>query len=280
MKSYVCVFVSLSIKAVHLELVSDLSTEAFIACLRRFIARRGKPSLIWSDHGSNFVGACREIKELLQKSDHVSDFCAMQSIKWEFIPERAPHFGGLWEASVKSFKRHFSRVVGEVKLTFEEATTVLAQIEACLNSRPLTPLPSAEDKGIEVLTPGHFLIGRPIEALPDPSETSQSFTLLKRWHLCQALVRHFWRRWTTEYLTTLQRLSKWQKHSQVNISVGDVVVVREDETIPGRWPIARVTKTYPGKDGIVRVKTIETGDGKTYTRPVVKVAPLLPPPTV
>ena len=279
-KSYVCVFVSLSIKAVHLELVSDLSTEAFIACLRRFIARRGKPSLIWSDHGSNFVGACREIKELLQKSDHVSDFCAMQGIKWEFIPERAPHFGGLWEATVKSFKRHFSRVVGEVKLTFEEATTVLAQIEACLNSRPLTPLPSAEDKGIEVLTPGHFLIGRPIEALPDPSETSQSFTLLKRWHLCQALVRHFWRRWTTEYLTTLQRLSKWQKHSQLNISVGDVVVVREDETIPGRWPIARVTKTYPGKDGIVRVITIETGEGKTYTRPVVKVAPLLPPPTV
>ena len=81
-------------------------------------------------------------------------------------------------------------------------------------------------------------------------------------------------------LTTLQRLSKWQKHSQVNISVGDVVVVREDETIPGRWPIARVTKTYPGKDGVVRVITIETGDGKTYTRPVVKVAPLLPPPTV
>ena len=103
---------------------------------------------------------------------------------WKFIPERSPHFGGLWEAAVKSFKRHLSRIVGEVKLTFEELTTVLTQIEACLNSRPLTPLPCADDQGIEVLTLGHFLIGRPIEALPDTSEVSQPLTLLKRWHLC------------------------------------------------------------------------------------------------
>ena len=284
-KSYVCVFVSLSVKAVHLELVSDLSTEAFIACLRRFIARRGKPSLIWSDHGSNFVGASRQIQELyelLQRPEShncISNFCSMQSISWQFIPERAPHFGGLWEAAVRSFKRHLSRIVGEVKLSFEELTTVLAQIEACLNSRPLTPLPCAEDEGIEALTPGHFLIGRPIEALPDPSESSQPLALLKRWHLCQALVRHFWRRWATEYLTTLQRLNKWQKPSPSNISAGDVVVVREDETIPGRWPLARVIKSHPGKDGVVRVITIKTGDGKIYTRPVIKVVPLLPSPT-
>ena len=149
----------------------------------------------------------------------------------------------------------------------------MAQIEVCLNSRPLPPLTSADDEGIEVLTPGHFLIGWPIEALPDHSEASQPLTLLKRWHLCQALVRHFWTRWTTEYLATLQRLSKWQKLSSSKISVGDVVVIREDETIPGRWPLARVTKTHPGKDGVVRVITIKTGDGKIYTRPIVKAAP-------
>ena len=150
-KAYICVFVSLSVKAVHLEVVSDLTTDAFIACLRRFISRRGKPNVIWSDHGTNFIGAARELKELsefLQEKktqDIISQFCSSQSIEWKFISERAPHFGGLWEAAVKSLKLHLKRVVGEVKLTFEEFMTVLTQIEACLNSRPLTQIPSEDD---------------------------------------------------------------------------------------------------------------------------------------
>ena len=196
LKAYIYVFVSLSVKAVHLELVSDLTSEAFIACLRRFIARRGKPSLIWSDHGSNFVGAARQIRELfefLRKDTYIEDisnFCTTQSIIWDFIPEKAPHFGGLWEAAIKSLKKHLHRIVGNVKLTFEELLTVLTQIEACLNSRPLTALPSDEDGGIQVLTPGHFLIGRPLQALPDLAINYRSLTLLKQWHLCQALIKH------------------------------------------------------------------------------------------
>ena len=281
-KAYVAVFVSLSIKSVHLELVSDLTTDAFIACLRRFIARRGRPSLIWSDHGSNFLGAARQIKEPFQflrsheSQDVISDFCSTENIVWKFIPEKAPHFGGLWEAAVKSFKRHLSRVVGEVKLTFEELSTVLAHIEACLNSRPLIILPGAEDSVIGALTPGHFLVGRPLQALPDPAAVHQSLTLLKRWD-CQALMRHFWKRWSTEYLTTLQKVNKWRTPTSSKISVGDVVVVREDDTIPGRWPLAtRVIQTYPGRDGEVRVATVKTGCGSVYTRPIVKLALLLP----
>ena len=165
---------SLTVKAVHLELVSDLTSEAFIACLRRFIARRGKPSHIWSDHGTNFVGANRELKELVEflseqkNAKKVSEFCSSQKIDWSFIPEHAPHFGGLWEAAVKSLKTHLKKVTLNVKLTFEEVCTFLTQIEACLNSRPLVVLPS-DDDCIEALTPGHFLIGRSLEALPDPS---------------------------------------------------------------------------------------------------------------
>ena len=171
-KAYVCIFVSLTVKAVHLELVSDLTSDAFIATLRRFIARRGIPSLIWSDHGTNFVGAAREIKGLFQflrnqeTQDSIADFLSTQNVTWKFIPQHAPHFGGLWEAAVKSVKTHLRRIVRNVKLTFEEFTTVLSQIEACLNSRPLVPLLNDED-GIEALTPGHFLIGRPLVALPD-----------------------------------------------------------------------------------------------------------------
>ena len=172
--------------------MSDLSTDAFIASLRRFTARRGKPTLIWSDHGSNFVGAARELKELAeflgqqQVQGLISDFCTCQNIQWKFIPEHSPHFGGLWEAAVKSAKTHLKRVVGEVKLTFEELATVLAQIEACLNSRPLAPL-TTDDDGVEVLTPGHFLIGRPLQSIPDPSFSYRSISLLRR----QALVPSF-----------------------------------------------------------------------------------------
>ena len=153
-KAYVCVFVSLTVKSVHLELVTDLTSEAFLACLRRFIARRGYPSLLWSDHGSNFIGAKRELKEMFnflkeqvtQKA--VSEFCSANCIEWRFIPEHSPHFGGIWEAVVKSFKMHLKHVVGDVKLTYEEAITVLTQIEICLKSHPLVYANASDDDGI------------------------------------------------------------------------------------------------------------------------------------
>ena len=279
-KSYVCVFVSLSVKAAHLELVSDLTTESFIACLRRFISRRGHPSLLWSDHGTNFVGANRELQEYLtffteqQTQKTISEFCTANRIEWRFIPERSPHFGGLWESAVKSFKTHLKRVIGDTKLTYEEMYTVLTQIEACLNSRPLVSLECADDDGIEVLTPGHFLIGRPLMALPDPAFFHKSPTLLKRWHLCQNLIQHFWKRWSAEYVTTLQKRTKWQYPSR-NMSVGDIVIIVDDGILPTQWPIARVSKTYPGKDGTIRIVDVRTAKG-TYRRPVHKLALLLP----
>ena len=217
-KAYICVFVSLSVKAVHLELVSDLTTDAFIATLRCFIARRGKPTKIWSDHGTNFVGASREIKEVtLFMQDQVaqgviSDFCSTQAIEWNFIPERAPHFGGVWEAAVRSLKYHIKRIIAEKKLTFEEFTTVLTQIEACMNSRPLTPMSTNSDQ-IEALTPGHFLIGRPLESLPDTSLSYRSISLLRRWQLCQSIVRQFWKRWSTDYVTSLSKVTKWRQRT-------------------------------------------------------------------
>ena len=113
-------FVSLSVKAAHLELVSDLTSEAFIATFRRFIARRGKPALIWSDNGSNFVGAQKDLDELIKfledqrTQNAISQFCTSQRIIWKFIPEHSPHFGGLWESCVKSLKYHLKRVLSGV----------------------------------------------------------------------------------------------------------------------------------------------------------------------
>ena len=274
-KAYVCIFVSVTIKAVHLELVSDLTTDAVIAALRRFIARRGKPSRIWSDHGTNFVGSVRELKEFIaffqnqRTQGLISEFCAIQSITWKFIPERTPHFGGLWEAAVKSMKTHLKRIVGETKLAFEEFATILAQIEACLNSRHLVPLPCEGDV-IEPLTPGHFLIGKPLKALPDPSASYQLISLLRRWHLCQHITRHFWNRWSTEYISIIRRYVKLR-----NMQVGDLMLLQEDNLVPTKWPLGRIVETHPGKDGFVRVVTVQTSNG-TYKRPITKIALLLP----
>ena len=135
-KAYICVFVSLSVKAVHLEAVSDLTSQAFIATLRCFIACRGYPTLLWSDNGMNFVGANREIKEFheflkQQRSKGIiSYFCSSHNTEWRFIPEHGPNFGGLWEAFVKSTKTHLRHIIGDVKLSFEEFTTVLTQVKA------------------------------------------------------------------------------------------------------------------------------------------------------
>ena len=195
-KSYVCLFVSLSVETVHLELVSDLTSDSFVSALRRFIARRGKPKAIWSDHGTNFVGANNDLKELEQfltsqkLHEHISVFSTSQHIEWKFIPQRAPHFGGLWESVVKSMKYHLT---ANVKLTFEEYSEVLAQVGASLNSRPLVSLP-CDGEGLDMLTAGHFLIGRPIKSLPDPSFSYHPITLLCQWHLCQHVVRQFWQR--------------------------------------------------------------------------------------
>nr|XP_024215960.1 uncharacterized protein LOC106692822 [Halyomorpha halys] len=180
-KAYLCLFICMSSKALHLELVSALTTTAFLACLDRFISRRGAPSTIWSDHGTNFVGASRFLKEIyshqMQNQTAVTNNLALSGVEWKFIPPRAPHFGGLWEAGIKSVKRLLSSSVGSQPFTFEELATALVKIEALLNSRPLCPL--TEDAcSFDFLTPGHFLVGGPLTPLPVRAETPLSSSSL------------------------------------------------------------------------------------------------------
>ena len=151
----------------------------------------------------------------------------------EFHTRNAAHFGGLWEVAVKSFYCHFRRVMGDVHISYEELSTVLTQIKACINSRLLTLLPQPQDN-IEALTPGHFLIGGPIEALLDPPQLFHKLSLLRRWYLCQTLVRYLWKRWSTEYLTSLQRQSKRNRPSP-NLQAADVVCVQGEISSPTKW---------------------------------------------
>ncbi|XP_055838382.1 uncharacterized protein LOC129906593 [Episyrphus balteatus] len=260
-------------KALHLEVVSDLSTDAFLAALRRFVARRGKCSVIYSDNGTNFQGAARTLCEwynLVRSEEHnhkISSTLAADGIKWEFIPPHSPHFGGLWEAGVKSVKQHLRRVLGNNVLTFEEISTLLSQIEALLNSRPLCAI---SDTDLNPLTPSHFLIGRPYTAIPEPSCLEIPLNRLGRWQLIQNMMQGFWRRWHYEYLTSLQERAKWQKKTP-NFKVGDLVVIKEPNIPPSRWALGRILVLHPGEDDLVRVVSLRTKNG-IFKRPITKLA--------
>ncbi len=151
---------------------------------------------------------------------------------------------------------------------------MLCQVECCLNSRPLVPLQSHSDDGIDVLTPGHFLIGRNLQALPEIDLTSKKLPLLRRWSLLQAISQHFWRRWSTEYLQQLQRFNKWRTPT-ANLQVDDIVLIKEDGLVSNsHWPMGKIVRIYPGKDGHVRVVAIKTKTG-TYKRPTAKIVRLI-----
>ena len=157
---------------------------------------------------------------------------------------------------MKCAKTHLKHVVSSVNLTFEEFRTVLTQVEDCLNSCPLTPVDSPDNDSMSVLTPGHLLIGMALTSLPDPEMSYRSVSLLKCWHLCQNLVRHFWEHWCNEYLCTLNKYNKWRFPSR-NVTVGDYIIVQERGTIPTKWPLGCVTEVHLGHENMVHVVTVK-----------------------
>ncbi|XP_075977359.1 uncharacterized protein LOC142977365 [Anticarsia gemmatalis] len=277
-KGYIAIFVCMATKAVHIELVSDLSTETFIAAFQRMSARRGTPQHMYSDCGTNFVGASKILRQEFEEFKQIlsADFfneIAKMEVKWHFNAPAWPSAGGLWESAVKSMKHHLRRVLGDQKLTFEEFSTLLAQIEACMNSRPLCPLTEDPEEFYNYLTPGHFLTGGPTMSLPlsDHSDI-HNIDLRRRWQLTEHMLQQFWKRWSNDYLTQLQTRCKWHKPVK-NIKEGDIVLVKDNNMPPGKWAMGRVQELHPGTDGYVRVTTVKTQNG-TIKRPIVKLSPL------
>ena len=267
-KAYICLFVCCAVKAIHLELVSDLTTEAFIAALRRFVARRGTCVQIISDCGSNFVGAIRQLQELSRTASE------NLNIKWHLNSPSSPHLNGLAEAGVKSVKTQLFRVIGEQVLTYEELYTLLTQIEASLNSRPISEM-SPDPNDLQPLTPGHFLTLEPLNSCPDPDLSTLKLNTLNRWQLIQRLHADFWKRWKSEYLNTLQQRNKWADPS-TEVSLNALVIIKDETKSPLHWLLGRIIALHPGKDNHVRVVTVRTKDG-ILKRPIVKLCPL---PTV
>lgn len=270
-KGYVALFICMVTKAVHIELVSDLSSASFIAALRRMSARRGAPKHMYSDNGTNFVGANTIMQEEYQQIEQVfgDSFykeIAEMDIEWHWNCPSWPSAGGLWERSIRSLKQHLKRVVADQALTFEEYSTILAQIEAGLNSRPLCPI-SEDIDDLDFLTPAHFLSGRAGLTVIETANDART-----RWHLTNKIFQDLWRRWKTEYLSQLSVRSKWLK-TKSNIKIGNMVTIHDDNFPSGKWPVGRVVEVHRGNDGFVRVVTLKTKTG-LIKRPIIKLSVL------
>ena len=260
-KSYMAIFICFCTKAVHLELVQDMTTEAFVAALERFVSRRGLPFHIHSDNGFNFIGAKNELHAIYQMlhdketQNFVQSYLLTQRVHWHTSPERAPHFGGLWEAAVKSAKFHLKRLIGKQRFTYAELLTIFCKVESYLNSRPLGAVTSHPIDGVTPLTPGHFLIGRALRAYP-VEKIAFNPTTLQRWVLCQKLTQQFWKKWSAEYLQQLQRAVKWHKKTR-NFCVGDLVMMTDGSVYQAQWTMAKITAVFKGNDGLVRAADVQ-----------------------
>ena len=255
-KAWMAIFVCFQVKAVHLEIVKDATTKSLIAALCRFCSRRALPLVLYSDNGSNMIGAKNELSELyavLQSKETqncIQSYLLNQRVRWELTPVKAPHFGGLWEAAVKAAKYHIKRLTGGKMYTYDELETIFCQAEACLNSRPLGVMASHPLDGMVPLTPGHFLVGRALKSYPVEMMNFNP-TPLQRWAQCHKISQKFWKRWSTEYMVQLQKAVKWHRKTR-NLQVGDVVLLTDGNTLACQWTNAKVVAIYPGKDGVVR----------------------------
>ncbi|XP_062699574.1 uncharacterized protein LOC134284609 [Aedes albopictus] len=254
--------------------------QRFLQALRRFIARRGRPCDMYSDNGTNFVGARKKLIELIHllknrvHHDRIATELTNNGIQWHFNPPSAPHFGGLWEAAVRSAKTHLLKVIGESITSSEDFSTLLVQVEACLNSRPLVPM-SDDPDDLEPLTPAHFLVGSSLQALPDSELLNIPSNRLNQFQLIQPRIQHFWTRWRREYLNQLQaRTKRWKP--AVPVEPGKLVVVKDENVPPIRWKMGRIVAVHPGEDDVVRVVTVKTATGE-FKRPVEKIC-ILPIP--
>lgn len=260
-KCYISIFRCMCTGSIHIELVSDLSTKAFVAALDRFFSRRGNCLSVFSDNGTCFEGCDNHLRVVVEQHNSAAeDHCKIRHIQWTFTTPRAPHAGGVYEIAVKLVKHHVRRVIGDSLFTFEEFQTVLCKIEAILNSRPLTPLSNNPDD-LSVLTPGHFLIGRPLCAIPQQKFLNVRLSYVKRWERVQQAQQLFWSLWYRDYLHEKQ-LRPQDFREERKVDIGSLVLMNDSNLPPLKWQLGRIVKLYTGRDGVVRSVRLRTAHGE------------------
>ena len=268
-KRYGCLFTCCTLRAIHIEKLDTMETETFINAFKRFECRRGRPELVRSDNGTNFVGGDREIRQAIRlwNQDMIAEHMRQREIEWLFNPPSASHMGGFWERQIRTVRKVLNSLQ-DMRLTDDESLeTLFCEVEAIVNNRPITVV-SCDSADPEPLTPNHLLLLRTGVQLPlgifDIAETYR-----KRWKHVQHLADVFWKRWIVEYLPSLQLRQKWIKPSR-NFAVDDIVLIRDENTFRGNWPLGRICKVFPGKDGLVRSVEVKT-KSTVLTRPIHKL---------
>ena len=278
---FVALFTCFSSRAIHLEAVNSLTTDSFILALRRFLARRGPTTSLKSDNGTNFVGADNEFQKAYNEMDHnkIGDFLSGEKcewIRWDRNTPVASHTGGVWERLIRSVRAVLTSLLNEhsARLTDESFRTLLAEAELIVNSRPLTT--ETSDPNAPALSPIQLLTLKSKVVLPPPGVfQKEDIYCRKRWRHVQHLSNEFWSRFRKEYLQSLQQRNKWTNPRR-NFMVDDVVLLREPNVSRQQWPMARVIRTFPSEDGLVRSVELRVPSAtKPLKRPIQKIVLLV-----
>ena len=278
-KVYICLFTCSNTRAIHLEIVEDLTVETFLLAFRRFVSRKSLPHIMMSDNASTYLSAAEELKEMFS-SEELQTSLGRCGVTWKFIPKRAPWYGGYWERLIGLTKAALKRVLGRARISLVMLQTLIVEVEAILNDRPLTYL-SDDPRDPQPLTPSDLLHGRRITTLPhttvtedlhDPDYGSTDSQMRKNAKRLSVLLKHFQGRWRYEYLTSLREFHKCQGNNSQTVKVGDVVQIHDEGSRLG-WRLAVIEELITGKDGLIRAASIRTSTGRT-NRPIIKLYPL------
>jgi len=262
-KAWIVLYTCATSRGLVLDLVKDVSAEIFINSLRKFISRRGCPKTIFADNGSAFT------------SKDTQQFAVKKLINWKFSVAEAPWFGGWWEILVKGVKECLKKALGKTSLRFDELQTLLSEIEATLNSRPLVAL--YDDVIEEPITPNHLLFGRKLETNSVFSDSQDVFDVIsvKRLKYMECILDHFWKRWSGEYLTSLRELQIRRKEGSKFPTINDIVLIKDDKLRRQQWRLGRIVDIIPSNDGCIRAVKLFVGKSRrVIERPVSILYPL------
>lgn len=280
-KRWVILFTCLATRAIHIEVVEDTSSSAFVNALRRFQAIRGKVTQYRSDRGSNFVGATGDLRiDTINVEDGpVQSFLYNSGVTWKFNPPHASHMGGTWERMIGVTRRILKSMMANMSarnLTHEVLTTFVCEVCAIVNNRPIVPV-STDPNSPFILSPNTLLTSKTGSTVEPLTDVSTKDLYKAQWKRVQTLAELFWKRWHQEYLHTLQERRKWQV-PQPNVQKGDVILLKEKDVQRNQLPLGIVTEAIPGTDGHVRkaiVRVSREGKIASYTRPISEIVVLL-----
>ena len=260
LKKYAVIFTCMSSRAVHIEHLDDMTTDAFINALRCFTAIRGPVQQLRSDQGSNFVGARNELANATKEldKDRIQTYLTTNCCNFVTNVPCSSHWGGVWERQIRTTRSILNTILNDYKgrLDTSSLRTFLYEVMAIVNSRLLTYQCLNDPKSLEPLTPNHLLTMKNKTLLPPPSNfVKEEVNARKRWRRVQFLAEQFWSRWRKEYLINLSLRQKWFLPKR-NIKIRDVVIV-QDEVPRNEWPLGMVVETSTNQEGLVRAVKVK-----------------------